>query len=71
VNRGKWFTLDQAGDAYPAIGRRMFRRLVQERRLPFSRVGRRILVAEHDIDSYLDATRVEPARMPPHIRRLA
>jgi len=59
--RGRWFTLEQAAEAYPAIGARMFRRLVQERRLPFSRVGgRRIVVAESDIEALLEAGRVEP-----------
>jgi hypothetical protein len=34
--------------------------LVEERRIPFSRAGRRIVVSERDIEQYLEANRVEP-----------
>jgi excisionase family DNA binding protein len=63
VSRGRWFTIDQAGDAFPAVGARMFRRLVQERRLAFSRVGRRILISETDIEALLEANRTEPLQL--------
>jgi hypothetical protein len=40
---------------------RLFRRLVQERRIAFSRAGRCIVIAESDITAFLEANRVEPA----------
>jgi hypothetical protein len=35
---------------------------VQERRIPFSRAGRCIVIAEADIENYLERNRVEPRR---------
>ena len=60
--RGRYFTLQQAAVAFPAFTPRLLRRLVQERRVPFSRAGRCIVLAEADILAYLEANRVEPAR---------
>jgi excisionase family DNA binding protein len=61
VSGGHLLTLDQAADANPAFTIRLLRRLVQERRIPFSRAGRRIVIAQSDIDTYLEANRVEPS----------
>ena len=58
--RGRYFTLRQAADEYPAFTLRLLRRLVQERRIAFSRVGRCIVLAEADIEAYFEASRVEP-----------
>ena len=58
--RGRYLTLEQAADAYPIFTFRLLRRLVEERRIPFSRAGRRIVLTEHDIEQYLEANRVEP-----------
>jgi hypothetical protein len=58
--RGRYFTLRQAADEYPAFTLRLLRRLVQERRIAFSRAGRCIVLAEADIEAYLEASRVEP-----------
>lgn len=60
--RGRYLTLQQAAEAFPAFSPRLLRRLVQERRIPFSRAGRRIVIAEADIDDYLEHNRVEPPR---------
>lgn len=60
--RGRYFTLDQAAEAYPVFTRRLLRRLVEQRRIPFSRAGRLIVLAESDIELYLEANRFEPAR---------
>lgn len=60
--RGRYFTLQQAAVAFPAFTPRLLRRLVQERRVPFSRAGRCIVLAEADILAYLERTRVEPVR---------
>lgn len=60
--RGRYLTLRQAAEAYPAFSPRLLRRLVQERRIPFSRAGRNIVIAGADIDAYLERNRVEPRR---------
>ena len=60
--RGRYFTLQQAAAAFPAFTPRLLRRLVQERRIPFSRAGRCIVLSEADILAYLERNRVEPAR---------
>lgn len=60
--RGRYLTLQQVAEAYPAFSPRLLRRLVQERRIGFSRAGRLIVLAEADIDAYLEHNRVEPVR---------
>ena len=60
--RGRYLTLQQVAVAFPAFTPRLLRRLVQERRIPFSRAGRCIVLAEADILAYLEANRVEPPR---------
>jgi hypothetical protein len=62
ANRGRYLTLGQVADEYPIFSIRLLRRLVQERRIPFSRAGRCIVLAEADIEVYLEHNRVEPAR---------
>jgi hypothetical protein len=58
--RGRYFTLKQMVEAYPVFTPRLARRLVQQRRIPFSRAGRIIVVAEDDIPAYLERNRIEP-----------
>jgi excisionase family DNA binding protein len=41
---------------------RYARRLVQERRVPFHRVGRKVLIDLDDLDEYAERGRVEPPR---------
>ena len=60
--RGRYFTISEAAEAYPVFTPRLLRRLVQERRIPFSRAGRSIVFAESDIEIYLERNRVEPPR---------
>lgn len=60
--RGRYLTLQQAAEVFPAFSPRLLRRLVQERRIPFSRAGRCIVIAESDIEAYLERNRVEPPR---------
>lgn len=60
--RGRYLTLQQAAEAYPVFSPRLLRRLVQERRIPFSRAGRYIVLAEADVETYLERNRVEPPR---------
>lgn len=44
---------------YLGVRPRMVRRLVSERRVPFTRVGRHIRLRQSDLDSYLAEHRVE------------
>jgi len=60
ADRGKYFTLQQAVVAYPVFTPRLLRRLVQQRRIAFSRVGRTIVLSEADIEGYIARSRVEP-----------
>ncbi len=61
-DRGQYLTLQQAAERYPVFSSRFLRRLVQERRIAFSRVGRSVVLAEEDIEEYLESNRVEPPR---------
>ena len=61
MKRGRLFTIPQAVEAYPGVlTERLIRRLVNERRIAFSYAGRRIILAEFDIDDYFEANRQEP-----------
>lgn len=63
--RGRYFTIPQAAEAYPGVlTERLIRRLVAERRIAYSYAGRRVVLAEADIESYLDANRHEPIQGP-------
>jgi excisionase family DNA binding protein len=42
---------------------RFVRRLVEERRIAFTRLGRHIRLAESDLDAFVAAGRVEPVRI--------
>lgn len=58
-------TLHQVSELYPVFTVRLLRRLVQERRIAFSKVGRTIVLSDVDIDAYIRANRVEPPRRSP------
>lgn len=63
--RGRYFTIPEAAEAYPGVlTERLIRRLVAERRIAYSYAGRRVVLAEADIESYLDANRHEPLQAP-------
>ncbi|HET7489357.1 MAG TPA: hypothetical protein VFJ85_15620 [Acidimicrobiales bacterium] len=63
--RGRYYTIPQAVDAYPGVlTERLIRRLVAERRIAFSYCGRRLVLAEDDIEAYLEANRREALRGP-------
>ena len=59
----RYFTLPELAVAYPVLTQRLSRRLVAERRIPFSYAGRRVILREDDVVAYLDAGRVEPPRL--------
>lgn len=61
MSRGRYFTIPQAIEAYPGVlTERLIRRLVAERRIAFTYSGRRVILAEADIEGYLEANRQEP-----------
>jgi len=61
VKRGRYFTIPQAVQAYPGVLTvRLIRRLVAERRIAFTYCGRRVVLAEADIEDYLEGNRREP-----------
>ena len=65
ARRGRYFTIPQVADAYPGVlTERLIRRLVAERRIAYSYAGRRVVLAEADIEAYLDANRHEPLQGP-------
>lgn len=61
MKRGRYFTIPQAVEAYPGVlTERLIRRLVSDRRIAYSYSGRRVILAEDDIEAYLEARRREP-----------
>ncbi len=61
MKRGRYFTITQAAEAYPGVlTERLIRRLVSDRRIAFTRAGRRVILAESDIEAYLEGNRQEP-----------
>lgn len=62
--RGSYLSLAQAAEIYPVFSERLLRRLVQERRIAFTRAGRTVVLADSDIQEYLERNRVEAAAPP-------
>ena len=61
MRRSRYFTIPQAVEAYPGVlTERLIRRLVSERRIAFTYAGRRVVLAETDIEDYLEGNRREP-----------
>jgi hypothetical protein len=56
VDRGRYFTIPQAVEAYPGV--------LTERLIAFTYAGRRVVLAEADIEAYLEANRREPLQPP-------
>ncbi len=70
MSRGRYFTIPQAVEAYPGVlSVRLIYRLVHERRIAFTYCGRRLVLAEADIEAYLEANRHEPLDGPRGTRR--
>lgn len=57
-----YLTVKMAGAKYPAIGERHFRRLMEEGKLVYSKVGGKVIIDETDIEALIVSGRVEPAR---------
>ncbi|MGH8866576.1 MAG: excisionase family DNA-binding protein [Actinomycetes bacterium] len=52
-------TVDEAAEAMNTSSR-FVRRLVAERRITFTRLGRHVRIAAADVEAYVEAGRVEP-----------
>lgn len=64
MTRHQYLTIEQAAEAFPGVlTTRLLRRLVQQRRVPFSYAGRRVVLREDDLVAYLEAGRVEPPQL--------
>ena len=50
---------------------RFIRRLIEERRIAFHRLGRHVRLTRKDLDSFIAAGRVEPAHPSTSLRRAA
>jgi excisionase family DNA binding protein len=55
-------TVDEAAEAMNTTTR-FVRRLVAERRIPFTRLGRHVRIAAEDVEEFVNAGRVEPLTM--------
>ena len=53
-------TVDQAAEAM-GTSARFIRRLIAERRIAYTKIGRHVRIAESDLINYITAGRVEPA----------
>lgn len=58
-------TVDQAAEQLNTTTR-FVRRLIAERRICFHHVGRHVRIAEHDLETFVEAGRVEPPRVKWH-----
>jgi excisionase family DNA binding protein len=54
-------TVDEAAEAM-GTSARFIRRLIAERRITYTKLGRHVRIAESDLINYVAAGRVEPAR---------
>lgn len=69
MSRGRYFLFEQVLENYPALNERLLRRLVAQRRIGFTKCGRRLAFSERDLEEYFEAQRVEPVVRPARLRR--
>jgi excisionase family DNA binding protein len=69
VPKTVYLTVPEAAQ-YLNTTNRFVRRLIEERRIPFHRLGRHVRLAKADLDSFIAAGRVE-RRSPSNARRAA
>ena len=53
-------TVDEAAEAM-GTSARFIRRLIAERRITYTKIGRHVRIAESDLINYVTAGRIEPA----------
>lgn len=63
--RGRPLTVAQAAER-ANVTDRMIRRLVQERRIAFHKLGSHVRIMESDLDAYVEAGRVDAMRRSAH-----
>jgi excisionase family DNA binding protein len=61
ITMGTYLTVEQAAD-YLNTSVRFVRRLIEERRIAFHRFGRHVRLATADLDHFVQAGRIEPAK---------
>ena len=66
----KYLTVPEAAQ-YLNTTVRFVRRLIDERRIAFHRLGRHVRLATDDLDSFIASGRVEPNDPPMSVRRVA
>lgn len=59
--KGNYLTVQEAAD-YLNTSVRFVRRLIEERRIAFHKVGRHVRLSVADLEAYVNAGRVEPRR---------
>jgi len=59
----KLLTVDQAAE-YLCTSTRFIRRLIAERRIAFNKLGRHVRLSTTDLDTFIQAGRVEPWQRP-------
>jgi excisionase family DNA binding protein len=57
-------TWEESGERFP-------RRLVEERRIPYVKVGRYVRIKESVVEAYIEANTVQPRRRGSALRRVA
>lgn len=57
----KYLTVQEAAD-YLNTSVRFVRRLIEERRIAFHKIGRHVRLHQVDLEAYVNAGRVEPRR---------
>ncbi|MFH9815537.1 MULTISPECIES: helix-turn-helix domain-containing protein [Streptomyces] len=62
VTVDRLLTVDQVADRL-GTGVRFPRRLIEERRITFVKVGRHVRIPESAVEAYVDAHTVEPVRL--------
>lgn len=56
--RGKLLTVAEAAERLN-VGETFIRRLIFQRRIPFSKIGYYVRIAESDLDAFIESNRVE------------
>jgi len=61
MKRGRLLTIMEAGET-SGLGPRFIRRLVQERDIPFHKLRGKVMIAERDLEDFVESCRHEAIR---------
>ena len=64
MTKGQLLTIDQAAERLN-VSTRFVRRLVDERRVPYLKIGKFIRFAEDELNAWIEAQRIDSFRSPP------